>query len=404
MLTILKNIAWIVLPILGHALFWIGMINRVHGLRLRHRVVLPLQLFHFAWVPLASLAWVWAVGWHGPQLLFGGNPAHLAWPARWGGLAFMAVALLGLLRWVALALRPPARQIVSERRELRHPDRELVSSPIDRQARGAWWLSIPGNEILSLEIIELELTLPRLPPAWEGLRILHLSDLHFTGAVTLPFYARVFELARQHPCDLVVFTGDLLDDPGLHTWIGPTLGSLTAPLGCFYLLGNHDWEWGDVDRSRQVLDSFGWQNVGGQTRRLVWRGQPIVLAGDERPWWGPGPNWSLAEPGDFRLLLSHTPDNLPSARRAGVDLMLAGHTHGGQACLPVVGPVYSPSLLGVKYAGGTFDCQPTLLRVSRGVGGMYPWRWNCRPEITYLTLRTMAHPHLRADQAKSGPG
>ncbi|MFN6107910.1 MAG: metallophosphoesterase [Planctomycetaceae bacterium] len=387
MLTILKTMAWIVLPIVGHALFWIGFINRMHGLRLRHRVMLPLQLFHFVWVPVASLAWIGWVGWGSPRLLAGGHPADLGWQERWGGLTFMAVALLWLLRWVVLTRRPPARQIVSEQRELHQIGQELAEPPVNREARNNWWLSIPGNEILSLEIIELELTLPRLPAAWNGLRILHLSDLHYTGGVSLPYFERVFELARERPSDLVVFTGDLLDDVRLHEWIGPTLGRLSAPLGCFFLQGNHDWEWGDIDRTRQRLENLVWQNAGGQTRRLVWRGQPVVLAGDERPWWGPGPNWSLAEPGDFRLLLSHSPDNLPAARRSGVDLMLAGHTHGGQVCLPVVGPIYAPSLFGVKYAGGTFDRSPTLLRVSRGVGGMYPWRWNCRPEITFVTLR-----------------
>lgn len=387
MLTILKIMGWIVLPIVGHALFWIGLINRMHGLRLRHRLMLPLQLFHFAWVPVASLAWIGWIGWGKPGLLAGGNPDDLGWSERWGGLAFMTVALLWLLRWVVLMRRSPARQIVSERHQLHEIGRELPEPPVDRRGRNNWWLSIPGNEILSLEIIELELALPRLPAAWNGLRILHLSDLHYTGGVTLPFFERVVELARERPCDLVVFTGDLLDDVRLHEWIGPTLGRLSAPLGCFFLQGNHDWEWGDIDRTRQQLENLGWQNAGGQTKRLVWRGHPVVLAGDERPWWGPGPNWSCAEPGDFRLLLSHTPDNLKAARRAGVDLMLAGHTHGGQVCVPVVGPIYSPSLFGVKYAAGTFDRSPTLLRVSRGVGGMYPWRWNCRPEITFLMLR-----------------
>ena len=84
MLTILKTMAWIVLPIVGHALFWIGFINRMHGLRLRHRVMLPLQLFHFLWVPVASLAWIGWVGWGSPRLLAGGHPADLGWQERWG--------------------------------------------------------------------------------------------------------------------------------------------------------------------------------------------------------------------------------------------------------------------------------------------------------------------------------
>jgi predicted MPP superfamily phosphohydrolase len=90
----------------------------------------------------------------------------------------------------------------------------------------------------------------------------------------------------------------------------------------------------------------------------------------------------------FRLLLSHTPDCLNEARRQKVDLMLAGHNHGGQVVLPVIGPVYSPSLSGCRYSGGTFWAPPTLLQVSRGLSGRHPLRINCRPEITRLILRT----------------
>ena len=67
--------------------------------------------------------------------------------------------------------------------------------------------------------------------------------------------------------------------------------------------------------------------------------------------------------------------------------MLSGHNHGGQIVLPVLGPVYSPSRFGVKYAAGTFHEPPTLLHVSRGLSGRYPLRWNCLPEVTRIVLR-----------------
>ncbi|HTI52000.1 MAG TPA: metallophosphoesterase, partial [Planctomycetaceae bacterium] len=74
-------------------------------------------------------------------------------------------------------------------------------------------------------------------------------------------------------------------------------------------------------------------------------------------------------------------------RRHQIDLMLAGHNHGGQVRLPFFGPVYSPSAFGTHYASGVFWEPPTLLYVSRGIAGRHPLRWNCRPELTRLILR-----------------
>jgi predicted MPP superfamily phosphohydrolase len=86
-------------------------------------------------------------------------------------------------------------------------------------------------------------------------------------------------------------------------------------------------------------------------------------------------------------LLSHTPDHLAWARSHHVHLMLSGHNHGGQVVLPIIGPVYSPSLSGCRHAGGEFFEDPTLLVVSRGLAGRHPLRLGCRPEITKLVLR-----------------
>jgi predicted MPP superfamily phosphohydrolase len=67
--------------------------------------------------------------------------------------------------------------------------------------------------------------------------------------------------------------------------------------------------------------------------------------------------------------------------------MLAGHTHGGQICFPLIGPILAPSHYGVRYAAGTFDLPPTLMHVSRGVSGLQPLRFNCPPELAKLVLR-----------------
>ncbi len=94
--------------------------------------------------------------------------------------------------------------------------------------------------------------------------------------------------------------------------------------------------------------------------------------------------------GDFRLLLSHTPDHFAWARAHGVDLMLSGHNHGGQIVLPVIGPVFAPSRYGVRYAAGAFWSEPTLLYVSRGLSGRHPLRLNCPPELTRIVLESPA--------------
>jgi predicted MPP superfamily phosphohydrolase len=90
--------------------------------------------------------------------------------------------------------------------------------------------------------------------------------------------------------------------------------------------------------------------------------------------------------GQFRILLSHTPDQLSWAKEKHFDLMLAGHNHGGQIRLPYLGALITPSWYGCRYAGGLYHEPPVVLHVSRGIGGIHPIRLNCPPEIALLTL------------------
>ncbi|MBC7924460.1 MAG: hypothetical protein H7039_02280 [Bryobacteraceae bacterium] len=116
---------------------------------------------------------------------------------------------------------------------------------------------------------------------------------------------------------------------------------------------------------------------------------PVVLCGDETPWMGTHPDLSSVSTESFRILLSHTPDNITWARQQRIDLMLSGHTHGGQIRLPILGPIYSPSRFGCRYSAGVFWLAPTLLHVSRGLSGREPIRYNCPPELTKLVLAGM---------------
>jgi predicted MPP superfamily phosphohydrolase len=275
---------------------------------------------------------------------------------------------------------------------------------IDLAARG--WrgllVRLPGNESLRLEVNERRLRVPRLPARLEGLSIVHLSDLHFTGKIQRRYFEEVVEQANALQPDLVAITGDLLDKTACIEWVPYTLGRLRARHGAFFVLGNHDLRV-DWRRLRLTLEDSGLVDLGGRCHELGINGLTVLLAGNELPWFKPEKKRGRApisagleslnalktkEIGSrpLRIALSHSPDQLRWARRADVDLLLAGHNHGGQVRLPFIGPVLSPSLYGVRYACGTFYEPPTLVHVSRGVSGKTPLRYNCPPEVTKLVL------------------
>src|SRR5581483_11782908 len=153
----------------------------------------------------------------------------------------------------------------------------------------------------------------------------------------------------------------------------------------FAILGNHDY-WQDVSRIRRRLRRLGLRVPENGWFEAQLRGEPLVVIGNEQPWLKAPVDLAGCPAGPFRLCLSHTPDNVYWGRDHGVDLMLAGHVHGGQIRLPIVGSVVVPSGYGRRFDAGLFEVGPTLLHVSRGISGEQPVRYNCRPEVTLLTL------------------
>lgn len=364
----------------------VTLVNRLHAYRIRGSALRWVRDIHELLILLLPVFMAWIVGWHGTRLLAGGSWSEL--PAGW--LIYLALCGLGTLGMVYSALRfalrklPAAQlsnhtQVVDVAEELGY--RPLGTGPYSSLAR------LPRNQLFQVEVSEKVYCLPRLPAEWDGLSILHLTDFHYTGTVDRPFYEHLIHLAQDLRADLAVFTGDLLDDMRLVDWLPPTLGRVTAPLGRYFILGNHDW-YLEPDPIRQAMIDIGWYDVAGRTTLVGGDKPPLVIGGSELPWMGRQPDFSTAPPGAFRILLSHTPDNLPWARQQDVGLMLSGHNHGGQVVLPVIGPIYSPSKHGCQYASGVFNAPPTLLYVSRGISGRHPVRWRCRPEVTKLILRS----------------
>jgi predicted MPP superfamily phosphohydrolase len=248
---------------------------------------------------------------------------------------------------------------------------------------------VPGNQMLHLHVHEKTFRMDSLPDALDSLTIAHLSDLHLTGAITRSYFEYVIDRTIELGADLIAITGDIIDTPRCLDWIPNTLGRLQSPLGVYFILGNHEQRLPDVPAVRQTIRDAGLIDLGGRVVGVEARGCTVLLAGNEQPWLGRLPDMQSAEArnADFRLLLSHSPDQIRWARRYGFDLMLAGHTHGGQVRLPFIGPIVSPSNYGVKYACGTFFEPPTLMHVTRGISSQIPLRLRCAPELTKLVLR-----------------
>ena len=306
------------------------------------------------------------------------------------------LAYLGLCLFVLLVWFP----ILTVRRNLRRdPSRVTASQVVDvaeqlgrrpvGRGRMPWLGRLPGNQIFPIEYVERTLFLPRLPPAWEGLTLLHLTDLHLHGTPDRDYFRVIMDRCAAWRPDLVAITGDIADSPTHHRWILPLLGRLRWNIAAVAILGNHD-HYVDVVPIRRRLRRLGMRVPVNDWFTLDVRGVPMMVIGNEWPWLGPEPDLHDCPRGPFRLCLSHTPDNIAWARAEGVDLMLSGHVHGGQVRLGPIGSILVPSAYGRRYDMGTFDESPTLLHVSRGLSGEQPLRLWCRPEVTLLTLRRPA--------------
>lgn len=390
-MALLAKFVLLLLGVFGNAWLWASVVNRLYGLPYherflnRWRHVCELGLIGIPLVLAASLfTFDQSTATAGIALVERDSPFSWWWiwsvPAL--GLGFYAVRVGRRF----LDGPPPGFQ-------------ELSSTVVDVEAElgfpptGAGpyhkLLKVPGNQALTVELNEKQFEFANLPAEFDGLRVLHISDLHFLGTITKPYFQDVMRRAAEWKPDLVLFTGDLLDDPELTEWLPDTLGQLDAPLGKFSILGNHDWHLDDrVVRS--ALRDLGWIDCQSQVCEIRREGASLFIGGDERPWMGDAPEFEPVPAEGFKILLSHTPDNIEWARKRGIDLMLSGHNHGGQIKLPIIGPFLAPSLYGVRFTDGVFHLAPTSLHVSRGVSGRHPLRIRCRPEVTLLHLKRTA--------------
>jgi predicted MPP superfamily phosphohydrolase len=372
---------------LGHLVLLVTSHNWWYGQPFSKQVGDRLHLLHgVLFVTGPVVLWLWLgrdflalleFSSEGPVRQAAGTYLVVCWIAA--GVALPINTLTRVLR-----PRPPALEGV--RSEVVDFAKLLGHAPAGHGKR-AWLTALPFNEPFRVEFCERTVRLPRVPAAWDGLTILHLTDLHLCGTPDRDFFYELMRRATDPVPDIVCITGDIADSYRYQRWIVPVLGRLRWRVAAFAILGNHDY-WYDPPYIRRRLKRLGIRYLGNGWEQLQVRGEPMVVVGNEAPWNMPKPDLTNCPAGPFRLCLSHTPDNISWARRASIDLMLAGHVHGGQVRLPLFGSVLVPSTYGRRYDCGTFDESPTLLHVGRGISGEHPLRFLCRPEVTRLVLRS----------------
>jgi predicted MPP superfamily phosphohydrolase len=388
--------ALFLVTILSHVFLWIGIINRLHSTAIPRRLVFALSLICSALigiVPILAVWWWFAGGKNFPGQINWQTTLQPGWLAFFLYVVFCwSAGAATFVRWICYrCLRRPPELLRFHRR------RDILIAPAAAAMTAeehAHHISVhlPGNESLRLDLTERAMEVPRLPRPLDGLTILHISDLHFTGMVGKAYFREVVRAGNELKPDLAAVTGDLVDKTGCISWIPDTLGQLTARYGVYVILGNHDLHVDEIALRKTLADS-GLIGLGGRWMRIEIRGQTVIMAGNELPWYAPAADLENCPPrtpdcGQLRIALSHSPDQLDWARTNDVDLMLSGHTHGGQIRIPLLGPVFLPSASGVKYDYGVFHAPPTILHVTRGISGRQPLRWNCVPEIALLTLHT----------------
>ena len=245
-------------------------------------------------------------------------------------------------------------------------------------------------EAHALKTSRSQIPLDRLPEPFDGLVCALIADVHHGPFLSLERVTDLVDRVNAARPDVICLCGD-------YVYITPdyiepcitALGRLSAPLGVFSVLGNHD-HWEDAPLTCAMLHKVGIPDLTNTNVALIRKDARIWLCG-VGDLWTDTQDLTAALNGipdnEPRILLSHNPDYAESITDRNVDLVLSGHTHGGQASIPFYGPPISSSRYRRKYAGGLVQNGHIKVFVTRGVGTIFPpVRINCPGEFNLLTL------------------
>jgi len=245
------------------------------------------------------------------------------------------------------------------------------------------------------DVVPVELHLPRLDPAFSGFRLVQISDIHASEAMTAAQVAEACQMVLALKPDLVAITGDFVDArdgaqaalKGLRS----VLSALSEQVQVVGVLGNHDYYAG-AESVRQMMRTAQITDLTNGVLTLERSGSMLHFAGLDDIWRGePDLQKVLQQTPDSgaAVILVHEPDYARTTSAAGrFDLQISGHSHGGQVALPLLGPLVLPHL-GKEFPSGLYQVGEMFQYTNRGLGTSYiRVRFNCRPEITAFTLRS----------------
>ncbi len=263
----------------------------------------------------------------------------------------------------------------------------------------AWYVRTiePANVVVT----EHALHLPDLPEALRGVRIVHLSDFHCQADEHIEHSSReAIRLTMEQDPDLIVISGDLFDTCDDAADSADQLRGLEAPLGVWAVPGNHDRAHQDpfscdeappedIAMLRETLDDLGIQLLVNEYAAISVDSATIAIAGADEFAFGRDDVAAAldgTEASDLVMLLTHTPDLLDDPAAEGADVVLCGHTHGGQIQIPGIGSPWAPVWRDRRRASGLLQADGQLCYISRGIASATRARFNCHPEVAVLTL------------------
>jgi len=352
---------------------------------------------------------------------------HLAWPGEGTGRRILAVRIMSgcfvvlasvfpalIVSWLMLRREPvpvgahvagsdasaayasPAPRCEDVPDEGRRRLLSLAAASVPLLATAGAGAGILGGSA-GARVFVRPLASPGLPAELDGLRILHLSDLHLGSSLDLPGLEEILRRAAGLRPDLIALTGDVADDPGLLPAALELIAGFEAPLGAYATLGNHEYghgvesalaaySAGDVP----LLRESGVLIAGPRGDfRLAGTDDPAGTAAQEKriDFYRRGLAAAIAKlPAGLPLIvLAHRPDIFPLAAAHGADIVLAGHTHGGQ--VGVMGRSIFDPPWDRNFVWGVYAEHDSRLHVTAGAGQWFPFRLGCPPEAPVLELR-----------------
>lgn len=266
----------------------------------------------------------------------------------------------------------------------------VVVASLGLGTAGYTWLGEPNW----LDKVYIDLPLPQLPPSLNGMKLIQFSDVHLGMGKEASDLEKLADIIMAEKPDMICFTGDMVDDDPTPLRAGVSaLQKMSAPLGKFAVLGNHDYLQ-DVLSVSTMIEQGGFKMLTNENVQIKQPDGTLAIIGlDDQLLGKPNVNKATTDIGKdaCRILLMHEPDYADKIPiNFGFHLQLSGHSHGGQIRLPWFGAVITPRG-SRKYIMGWYQAGPQRqlpLYVNRGIGtSQVPIRFLCRPELTIFTLR-----------------